>query len=549
MPRSSERGPASRRGCAWIAGDDDGENAQIERALAERFATTIFANGTSVLAELETRAPDVLIVHPENAAAAIEVCSVVRRRHDAGVLPILVLTPPECGAEEVESLFEAGASDAMARPFRHRELVARAGSLVRVAQLARDRARLVTELEDAVARARGEHARAELANEMKDRFLATVSHELRTPLNAILGWTVLTRAETLPEDVDRVFAIIERNARAQSRLIEDVLDFSRAVTGNLRLDLGPTNVGEALDAAVEAVRPAATAKEIDLCVDIDERIGLISADRQRLQQIVWNILANAVKFTPKAGRVDLVAHRKDGEIVIQVRDTGPGIPAGFVPSLFEPFQQADGTQTRREGGLGLGLAIVNQLVQAHAGSILVESKENHGTTFTIRLPAQDVPVLRAQRDTPTSSASSKAEAGRIGPLPRLDELRVIIVDDDDDSRVLLAQLLARQGARVEQASSAFEALELFARAKPDVVVSDIGMPRVDGLTLVRKLRSFPTERGGAVPAIALSAHVRDEDAKQAYEAGFQAHVAKPVEPQLLLETIRRVAVEKTQKTG
>ncbi len=535
-----EVSPVSRMRLVWVVCRSDAEAKAVRDALNQRFETEIFDVLDLALEELKSRGPDVLVIEPSSAEAGALSCARVRRHYDAAALPILILTPSPVAPEDVESAFDSGAGDVMAIPFRPRELVARVGSLARVAHLARERTRLVGDLESAVARAREEHARAELANAMKDQFLATVSHELRTPLNAILGWTVLARQESPPSELDRVLSIIERNARTQSRLIEDVLDFARVATGKLRLELGPTNAGETIDAAVEAVRPSAIAKGVDLHIDVDERIGLLLADRERLQQIVWNLLTNAVKFTPKGGRVDLRAYRLDGEVTIVVRDTGPGIPSAFLKRLFEPFQQVDASQTRREGGLGLGLAIVKQLVAAHSGTIDVESEERRGTTFTIRLPAQDVPVVH-----PTAVPAGEPESTQLAAtgrtLPRLDDLTIVVVEDDRDSREMLVRLLSQQGAHVLDASSALEALALFERAVPDVIVSDIGMPRVDGLSLLRKIRSLPPERGAGVPAIAASAFVRAEDARQAYAAGFQEHVAKPIDPRELLEAVLRVA--------
>jgi signal transduction histidine kinase/ActR/RegA family two-component response regulator len=522
---AEEADPSSacqQRTTIWIVGDAMADTNVAARALVD-FSTQMLAGGEELFAALASGRPDVLLVCCDSADACLTICSRVRELHDGMALPILLLIPSPLDRADVERAFHAGASDVMASPFLAGELIARITAVARLARLALE--------------AREAHARAEAANQMKDRFLATVSHELRTPLNAILGWTVLLREQSPPEDIDRVLATIERNARTQSRLIEDVLDFSRSVTGKLRLELGPTNVGEVLDAAVEAVRPGARSKNIQLDVDIDETIGLILADRDRLQQVVWNLLANAVKFTPKEGHITLQARRSSGEVTLVVRDSGPGIPAEFLKDIFEPFQQADGTMTRRQGGLGLGLAIVSQLVDAHAGTIEVESKERKGTTFTVHLPAQDVPILWKSG----TRASPKAVGERPKTLPRVDGMKVLVVEDDADSRGLLVHLLKQQGAETREAGSALDALRMFEDFAPNILVSDIGMPHVDGLSLMRKIRSLPPARGGGIPAIALTAFVREEDARQAFAAGFQDHLAKPVEPAVLLETLRRVS--------
>jgi PAS domain S-box-containing protein len=399
-----------------------------------------------------------------------------------------------------------------------------AEDFARRASMAIENAATMKEVEDARTRERALRREAEVASRAKDDFLATVSHELRTPLNAILGWTLTLRGRKPDPEIDRPLAVIERNARAQTKLIEDVLDVSRIISGKLALNLGPTNVADAIAAAIDTVTPAADAKGVRISSDVEAHSLTMTADAERLQQVVWNLLTNAVKFTPKGGAVAVRGYREGAEICVHVTDTGEGIRPEVLPLVFEPFQQADASTTRRHGGLGLGLAIVKQLVTAHGGTVTVSSDgPGKGATFVIRLPARSAtPAVR------TSSVLTSGERER--PLPRLDGLRLLVVDDEDDARVLVGAVLGEQGAEVHLVASASEALEQISIIRPDVVVSDIAMPQMDGYALIRKIRALPPSMGGRTPAVALTAHARSEDAKLAFAAGFQMHVAKPIEP-------------------
>ncbi len=383
---------------------------------------------------------------------------------------------------------------------------------------------------------RSARAEAEIANRAKDDFLATVSHELRTPLNAILGWTVVARRQA-PVELERALGIIERNARAQTRIIEDVLDVSRIVGGKLRLDIAATDVAAAIEGALETVRPEADAKGILLSADIGV-VGVIAADADRLQQVVWNVLTNAIKFTPAPGTVDLAAARLGQRIVIRVTDTGEGIDPAFLPYLFEPFRQADGSTTRRHGGLGLGLAIVRQLVQAHGGIIRAESDGPHkGSTFTIELPARPVSAVA------DGHLESEGRRISIAPAPsaRLARLKLLVVDDEEDARTLLEGILSDSGAVVECASSVEDAFELFARFRPDVLVSDVALPNVGGVEFIERVRRLTPEQGGRTPAIALTTYGRSEDLKRAAAAGFETHVTKPVDAGSLVAAVAGLA--------
>jgi PAS domain S-box-containing protein len=408
-----------------------------------------------------------------------------------------------------------------------------AEEFARRAAMAIENARALKRAEDARAEERVLRREADVANRAKDEFLATVSHELRTPLNAMLGWTVTLRGRNPPAEVDRGLAIIERNARRQTRLIEDVLDVSRIISGKLTLDVGPTNIGAILDAALEAVTPAAEAKGVAFAVDVDASFTII-ADSDRLQQVVWNLLVNAVKFTPKGGSVAVKASREGSDVRISVADSGEGIEPDVLPHIFEAFRQADASTTRRHGGLGLGLAIVKQLVTAHGGTVRAASEgEGRGAEFVVNLPARA--VVPAVFDAPPAAelpAVSEAKAP-----PRLDGLSVLVVDDEEDARSIVEQVLSDQGATVTAAGSADEALRAFEATRPDVIVSDIGMPEMDGYALIRRVRSLPLSRGGRTPALALTAYAQKTDAQRAFAAGFQMHVPKPVEPAHLVTLV------------
>jgi signal transduction histidine kinase/DNA-binding response OmpR family regulator len=379
---------------------------------------------------------------------------------------------------------------------------------------------------------------AEVANRAKDDFLATVSHELRTPLNAILGWATSLR-RGVAKDHDRALGLIERNAHALARIVDDVLDLSRIVSGKLRLEVAFDDISHALFGAVEAVRPAAEAKDVALEVDIDDDLGLVAADGDRIQQIAWNLLSNAVKFTPGGGRVELTASKRGGCIVIRVTDTGQGIAPEFLPHVFEPFRQADASTTRSHGGVGLGLAIVKQLAVAHGGTVTAESAGvDRGATFTLKLPARQVsgfPMARPRRETP----SSQRPAVVVG----LDDLRVLVVDDKEDSRLLVREVLTAAGATVEMAESAEEAFEAIASFRPHALVVDIAMPKMDGYSFIRALRALSPERGGTIPAMALTAYARADDRESALEAGFQMHVTKPFDPSELAALVAELAQE------
>lgn len=414
------------------------------------------------------------------------------------------------------------------RRYNHDDL-AFAQSFADRAAMAIENAIALRQIEEARIEERRLRAQSEMASRAKDEFLAMVSHELRTPLNAILGWAVTLRRRALEPAIDRGLSVIERNARTQAKLIEDVLDISRIISGKLALSLGPTNIAEAVSASVETVTPAAEAKAIDIEMAPVDPTLVITADPNRVQQIIWNLLSNAVKFTPKGGKVHVSAWREGSEVRLCVKDSGEGIRREVLPLIFEPFHQADASITRRHGGLGLGLAIAKQLIAAHGGTVRADSEgPGKGATFLVQLPARSA-VAAVMRTPPTTKPRvDKPSAGPGGP--RLDGLCLLIVDDERDARALVGEVLREQGADVHLADSAAAALEQLGKVRPHVIISDIGMPEMDGYALIRCIRALPPGLGGSIPAVALTAYARSEDAQRALAAGFQMFVPKPVEP-------------------
>lgn len=387
---------------------------------------------------------------------------------------------------------------------------------------------------------------AELANRVKDEFLATLSHELRTPLSSILGWCSILSAEPPnPEDLAGGLEIIERNARAQAQIIDDLLDMSSIISGKIRLNVQHTDLASVVQTAVEIIRPAADAKGVRLHTVLDPLARPVSGDPNRLQQIFWNLLSNAVKFTPKGGRIQVLLERVNSHLELSVSDTGEGIAPDFLPMVFDRFRQADASITRRHGGLGLGLAIVKQLVELHGGSVRVKSGgPGLGSTFTVSLPLTILHHEHPARDHNDERRHPQAGSTTV-PIPteilKLDGVKVLVVDDERDARTLIRRFLEDHRASVRTARSAAEALALIQQELPDVLVSDIGMPGEDGYTLIRKVRALPPERGGSVPAIALTAYARSEDRMKAVVAGFQMHVAKPAEAAELLTMVASLA--------
>ena len=387
------------------------------------------------------------------------------------------------------------------------------------------------------AQAAAEQAReaAEAASRAKDHFLSVLSHELRTPLNAILGWTQILRARPGgDDDLAEALVVIERNTRAQAQMIEDLLDMSRITTGKMRLDVQQVDLGDVMRAAVASVRHSAEAKEIKLQVVLDPLAGPVRGDPSRLQQCCWNLLTNAIKFTPKGGRVQVSLERVNSHAEIIVSDNGQGIEPGFLPHVFERFRQADASTTRRHGGLGLGLSIVKQLIELHGGSVRAKSPgPGLGATFCVQLPLMVVhpPPDEPDREHPRGRGGGGGgwEPALVADDLSLHGITVLAVDDEADARLMVQRVLEKCGARVIAAASSAEALAVLSRERPDVIVSDIGMPGEDGYEFIRKVRALRPEEGGRTPAAALTAFARAEDRTRALRAGYQTHVAKPVE--------------------
>ena len=418
-----------------------------------------------------------------------------------------------------------------------------AGQIVGASKIARDiseqkRAADALKASDARIRIvadaeRAARAEAERLSHVKDEFLATLSHELRTPLNAILGWADLLR-RLPPDSPDQLRGLetIERNARVQSQIIADLLDMSRIISGKVQLDMQQVLLGEIINAAVEVVRPSMEAKNLHLRTMLDASGSYIRGDPGRLQQVMWNLLTNAVKFTPANGLIDVVMERLDSQVEVRVSDSGIGIRSEFLPLVFDRFRQADASTTRRHGGLGLGLSIVKHLVEMHGGSVSVYSSgEGRGATFAVTLPV--VAVRAAVPGWFEPHHPVELEVGGL-ELPSLAGITALVVDDEADSRILIERLIQERGGRVVLAASASEALAALSAEPPDIMISDVGMPDVDGYELIQRIRSGKNSNTCRITAIALTAYARAEDRQRALLAGYQMHLAKPVDPRELV---------------
>ena len=440
-------------------------------------------------------------------------------------LPVLV-TSAQPG-HKLRAL-RGGAKDFVTKPFDLAEVLTRVHNMLEVRLL---------------------HLELKKAGDLKDEFLATVSHELRTPLNAILGWARILGAKPLPPDrAAHAVTVIVRNASALAHLVDDLLDVSRIGARTIRLVPEPVDLVAIARAVLDTVGPSAVAKNVQLAFSPDlPAFGTVSGDAGRLEQVIWNLVANAIKFTPEGGRVDVFIAPSNNRMEIRVVDTGQGISADFLPHVFDRFRQADGATTRRHTGLGLGLAIVRELVELHGGTVHAASQGvGCGATFTVGLPISAGEPQGVARPRSESDRKGLGAASPMPHVPRLDGLRILVVDDSADARTVTSLMLTQAGASVHEAASVRDALQRLDVERPDVLVSDIGMPDEDGYGLVRHIRQYEAAHGGFLPAIALTGYTRAEDRTRSLAAGFQAHVSKPVEPIELMTAIATITHHATR---
>ncbi len=511
-----------------IVDDDDVDRLALKRTLARAGVNADIAEAAGpeeALALLHANTFDCVILDYQLPGTdGLQVLHSIRAAGNR--TPVIALTGQGDEQTAVE-LMKAGAADYMGKgqltPERLSRSLRHALALYRSEEARR-------QLLDREKAAREE---AQAANRAKDEFLATLSHELRTPLNAILGWVRLMGSGNLDaQTMQRAIEIIERNTRLQAQLIEDLLDVSRIISGKLRLDLRPAALSSVVEAAIESVRPTADAKHITLEFHATAASDSVLIDQGRMQQVVWNLLSNALKFTPDRGRVTISLEAADPTLTLRVSDTGVGINPAFLPFVFDRFRQEDAATTRAHGGLGLGLSIVRHLVELHGGRARADSEgEGRGSTFVVELPLAETSVLAKDYAAATSAA--------LDDLPSLDGVHVLLVEDEKDARTLTTTLLERQGARVTAAATAREALEALAVEVPDVLLSDIAMPGMDGYELIRRVRE--KDEWSRLPAAALTAFVSPTDRGRALLAGFDTHVPKPVEPAELMAVVAALA--------
>jgi PAS domain S-box-containing protein len=418
----------------------------------------------------------------------------------------------------------------------------RTGKVIGISKIARD----ISDRKQAEAQTERAYEQLQMASRLKDEFLATLSHELRTPLNAVLGYARMLRSGAVSRDrVAQALEVIERNATSLTQIVEDVLDVARIVAGKVRLNVQTVDLPTVLSHSVETVRHAADAKQIKLHCVIDP-VGPVSGDPDRLQQMIWNLLSNAVKFTPKGGRIQVRLERVHSHVEVVVSDTGSGITEDFLPYIFERFRQAEGGTTRRHGGLGLGLAIARHIVEMHGGTIHAASDgEGSGSTFRVKLPL--LIVHAEQHPEPQRVHPRTVRAGEAIPILALQGVSVLVVDDDVDALSMLREILESAGAAVQTVGSAPEALEKLAMERPDILVSDLGMPGMDGFELIDRIRESPDQAVRDIPAAALTAYARSEDRSKALRSGFSLHLAKPIDPTELVAAIGALARQRVSR--
>jgi signal transduction histidine kinase len=540
--------PIVTSGARVLVADDNADMREYLRSLlGAHWTVECVGDGAAALEAARARPPALVLTDVMMPGLdGFELLRELRTDERTRTTPVILVSARAGDESRVEGL-DAGADDYLVKPFSARELLARVNAHLQLAEMRRQALareqdarrvadQLSQEMRRLLERERASRAEAEAANRAKDEFLAILSHELRTPLNAVLGWARILK--TTPENgalLQRAVDTIARNAELQAQLIDDLLDVSRIVAGKLSLEIAAVDLVRLVEDAVQSVSAAAAAKGVRVEIESGGVSEFVAGDSGRLQQVVWNLLSNAVKFTPTDGLVRIAVRPDADWIDIAVSDSGAGIDPAFLPHVFERFRQADSTTTRGHGGLGLGLAIVRHIVEHHGGTVHAKSDGlGRGATFTVRLPRREPP------ETPTSDDESQTPRAAIPPGPLLSGLRILVVDDEPDSRDVVAMALGEYGAIVTVVGSVGEAMSVLGASSPQVLVSDISMPGEDGYELIRRVRAQPEAGRARVMAIALTAHARPEERLQSLMAGFDAHVAKPIDPAELATVIARL---------
>jgi signal transduction histidine kinase len=516
--------PAPRRGLPrpgeriLVVADDPDLRLYLKRLVETRWTAEAAVDLPTALAAAGEKVPDLILIDADmRGGDGLALARALRVDPGTKRAPMIVIAAP---GQEREG--EAGPDEYVGKPFASSDLISRISAHLQLAHVR----------EEATRREQKARLDAEAANRAKDEFIAMISHELRTPLGAILIWAQLLRAEELDVSATaRAVGMIERSTKTLAQLIDDLLDVSRIIAGKLTYEARPVDLRYVVEAALDAAQPAAQSKGVTVERAIEPGVPPISGDASRLQQVVGNLLANAIKFTQEGGRIEAALERSEGRARVRVRDTGAGIKAEFLPYIFERFRQADSTSTRKQKGLGLGLAIARHIVEMHGGSIEAASAgEGHGSTFTVTLPLSLREDDGVAAGRPEGDDTKPAETTLAG-------MRILVVDDEDDAREAMAVLLGQAGAVVDSVGSVAEAMDLLRERPPDVLLSDIAMPGDDGYALIRQVRALAADRGGRVPAAALTAYATLEDRRKALLAGYNEHIAKPVDPTRLIATV------------
>jgi signal transduction histidine kinase len=533
----THRGVPSAR--ILLADDNADMREYLRRMLAPAYEVATVADGEAALGlaryqEFDLVLADVMMPNLDGFG----LLKALRGDERTATIPVILLSARAGEESRVEGI-GAGADDYLVKPFSARELLARVEALLNLQRLRRESEKVLVEMMEREKEAR---ASAEVANRVKDDFLAMLSHELRTPLNAIIGWSHLLKSGKLNDkDRERGIDVIDRNAAAQRAIIDELLDVSRIVTGKLKLETQPVELATILEAAIDVIRPAAEAKGIQIVTSLERDMGLVDGEAVRLQQVIWNLLSNAVKFTPRDGRIEVESTVREGQLQVVIRDTGEGIEPEFLPFIFDRFRQADSSAKRTHGGLGLGLSIVRSLVEMHRGEIKADSDgKGKGAAFTLTLPKlEDIAVTPLDAKLPAQQNGFDL-SGTEPHSDLLSGLKVLTVDDQQDTRELIALALGRYGAEVKASDSASHALELIKAWRPHVVVSDIGLPEMDGYDFLRRLREIEGD-GERIPAIAVTGYAGAMDESKALNAGYAVHLSKPIELSVLASAIAKVS--------